>query len=142
MPLLLTDEQTMLRETARGFIAENAQVEHMRKLRDANDQMGFSRDLWKRFAELGFIGILIPESEGGIGLGAVEAGIVLEAIGYNLTPSPFLATAVGAVEALKAGSAAQRDQWFPALLAGDAIAALAIEEGAKHRPANVALSAK
>ena len=142
MPLLLTDEQTMLRDTARGFIADNASLQHLRKLRDTNDPTGFSRDLWKQFSELGFTGILIPEAEGGLGLGAVEAGIVLEAIGYNLSSSPFLATAVGGVEALKAGSAVQRDQWFPAILGGDAIVALAIDEGTKHRPASIALKAE
>lgn len=142
MSLLLTDEQTMLRDTARGFIADNASVQHLRKLRDTNDPTGFSRDLWKQFSEIGFTGILIPETEDGLGLGAVEAGIVLEAIGYNLAPSPFLATAVGAVEALKAGSPAQRSRWFPEILAGDAIVALAIDEGTKHRPASIALKAE
>jgi alkylation response protein AidB-like acyl-CoA dehydrogenase len=142
MPLLLTDEQTMLRDTARGFIADNASLRQLRKLRDDNDTTGFSWGLWKQFSEIGFTGILIPESEGGLGLGAVEVGIVLEAIGYNLSLSPFLATAVGAVEALKAGSAAQRNQWFPAILGGDAIVTLAIDEGTKHRPASIALKAE
>jgi alkylation response protein AidB-like acyl-CoA dehydrogenase len=131
MPLYLNDEQTMLRDTARDFVAEQAPVSHMRKLRDANDAAGFSRDLWKSFAEMGFTGILIGEDEGGLGLGHVDAGIVLEEIGRNLSPSPFLATAVAAVEALK--GSAQAGRWFPGILAGDTIAALAIDESAKHR---------
>jgi len=131
MPLYLNDEQTMLRDTARDFVAEHAPVSHMRKLRDANDAAGFSRDLWKSFAEMGFTGILIGENEGGLGLGHVDAGIVLEEIGRNLSPSPFLATAVAAVEALK--GSAQAGRWFPGILAGDTVAALAIDEGAKHR---------
>jgi alkylation response protein AidB-like acyl-CoA dehydrogenase len=131
MPLYLNDEQTMLRDTARDFIAEQAPVSHMRKLRDANDAAGFSRDLWKSFAEMGFTGILIGEADGGLGLGHVDAGIVLEEIGRNLSPSPFLATAVAAVEALK--GSAQAGRWFPGILAGDTIAALALDEGAKHR---------
>jgi alkylation response protein AidB-like acyl-CoA dehydrogenase len=132
----------MLRDTARSFIADNASVEHLRRLRDASDPKGISLNLWKQFSEIGFTGILIPETEGGLGLGAVEAGIVLEAIGYNLTPSPFLSTAVGAVEALKAGSKTQRNQWFPAILGGDAIVALAIEEATKHRPTNISMTAE
>ncbi|MEO7691306.1 MAG: acyl-CoA dehydrogenase [Sphingomonas sp.] len=131
MPLYLNDEQTMLRDTARDFVGEQAPVSHMRKLRDANDAAGFSRDLWKSFAEMGFTGILIGEADGGLGLGHVDAGIVLEEIGRNLSPSPFLATAVAAVEALK--GSAQAGRWFPGILAGDTIAALAIDEGAKHR---------
>ncbi|MDB5704910.1 MAG: acyl-CoA dehydrogenase, partial [Sphingomonas bacterium] len=131
MPLYLNDEQTMLRDTTRDFVAEHAPVSHMRKLRDANDATGFSRDLWKSFAEMGFTGILIGEDDGGLGLGHVDAGIVLEEIGRNLSPSPFLATAVAAVEALK--GSAQAGRWFPGIIAGETVAALAIDEGAKHR---------
>jgi alkylation response protein AidB-like acyl-CoA dehydrogenase len=131
MPLYLNDEQSMLRDTAREFIAEHAPVAHLRKLRDANDTTGFSRDLWKQFAEMGLNGVLIPEDLGGLGLGHVEAGVVLEEIGRNLSPSPFLATAVAAVEALK--GAVQAERWFPGIIAGETVAALAIDEVAKHR---------
>lgn len=130
MPLYLNDEQTMLRDAAQQFVAEAGPVSHMRALRDANDATGFSRALWKQFAEMGFTGILIPEADGGLGLGHVEAGVVLEEIGRNLTPSPFLTTAVTAVAALK-GTAA-RDRWLPGILAGETVAALAIDERAKH----------
>ena len=133
MPLYLTEDQTMLRDTAKPFIADAAPVKHLRGLRDANDETGFSRDLWKQFAEMGFTGILVPEANGGMGMGHVEAGIVLEEVGRNLTPSPFLTTAVAAVEALKA-SGRLSEEWLPRIAAGDAIVALAIDEGAKHHP--------
>jgi alkylation response protein AidB-like acyl-CoA dehydrogenase len=133
MPLYLNDEQTMLRDTAKDFVAEHAPVSHMRALRDSKDAAGFSRDLWKQFAEMGFTGILIGEDQGGLGLGHVEAGIVLEEIGRNLSPSPFLTTAIAAVEALKGTPHAAR--WFPGILGGETIAALAIDEAAKHRDA-------
>jgi alkylation response protein AidB-like acyl-CoA dehydrogenase len=139
MPLYLNDDQTMLRDTAKDFVASEAPVAHMRGLRDANDATGFSRPLWKQFAEMGFTGILIPEADGGLGLGHVEAGVVLEEIGRNLSPSPFLATAVAAVEALKGSAAAQR--WYPGILAGDTVAALAIDERAKHN-GKIAMQAK
>jgi len=141
MPLYHTDDQAMLKDTARPFIAESAPVAQLRKLRDTADATGFSRDLWKQFAEMGFTGMLVPEDKGGLGLGHVEAGIVLEEIGRNLTPSPFLATAVAAVAALKAGGATLGQQWLPRIATGDAIVALAIDEGAKHRPAAIALAA-
>lgn len=131
MPLFLNEDQTMLRDTARDFVADSAPVSHMRKLRDDNDQTGFSRNLWKQFADMGFTGILIDEAQGGLGLGHVEAGLVLEEIGRNLSPSPFLQTAVAAVEAMKGTPHAER--WFPGILAGETVAALAIDEGAKHR---------
>jgi alkylation response protein AidB-like acyl-CoA dehydrogenase len=131
MPLYLTDDQTMLKDTIRNFVADAAPVSHMRGLRDADDPTGFSRDLWKQFAEMGFAGVLIGEEQGGLGMGHVEAGIVLEEIGRNLSPSPFLSTAVAAVEALKGSALAER--WFPGIVAGNTVAALAIDEGAKHR---------
>jgi alkylation response protein AidB-like acyl-CoA dehydrogenase len=142
MPLYHTDDQAMLKDSAAPFIAEHAPVKHLRGLRDTSDATGFSRDLWKQFAEMGFTGILVPEEHGGLGLGHVEAGIILEEIGRNLTPSPFLTTAVAAVEALKAGGANLRDQWLPKIVNGDAIIGLAIDEGAKHRPAATALTAQ
>ncbi|MBB3346705.1 acyl-CoA dehydrogenase family protein [Sphingomonas sp. BK069] len=139
MPLYLNDEQMMLRDTAKEFVAEHAPVSHLRSLRDSNDPLGFSPDLWKQFAELGFTGILIGEDQGGLGLGHVEAGVVLEEIGRNLSPSPFLTTAVAAVEALR--GSAQAARWYPGILAGETVAALAIDEGAKHRD-RVALRAE
>jgi alkylation response protein AidB-like acyl-CoA dehydrogenase len=75
-----------------------------------------------------------------MGLGHVEAGIVLEEIGRNLTPSPFLTTAVAAVEALH-GSAA-RERWLPGILAGETVAALALDEGPKHDPEGIAMRAE
>ena len=142
MALFLNDEQSMLRDTARGFVADAAPVRHMRALRDGGDATGFDRTLWRQFADMGFTGVLVAEADGGLGLGHVEAGIICEEIGRNLTPSPFLATAVGAVSALSAGSADQRARWLPDILAGKAVAALAFDEGAKHRPAHVALKAE
>ena len=142
MPLYHTEDQAMLKDSVAPFLAEQAPVKHLRNLRDSKDATGFSRDLWKQFAEMGLNGILIPESEGGLGLGHVEAGIVLEEIGRNLTPSPFLTTAVAAVEALKAGSAEMRAAWFPKIVSGEAVIGLAIDESSKHRPAATALVAE
>ena len=130
MPLYLNDDQTMLRDTARDFVADKAPVSHLRGLRDANDPTGFSRDLWREFAEMGFTGMLLDEEHGGLALGHVEAGVVLEEIGRNLTPSPFLSTAVAAVAALQGTGQAERR--LPGIATGDTIAALAIDERAKH----------
>ena len=130
MPLYLNDDQTMLRDTARDFVADKAPVSHLRGLRDANDPTGFSRDLWREFAEMGFTGMLVDEEHGGLALGHVEAGVVLEEIGRNLTPSPFLSTAVAAVAALQGTGQAERR--LPGIATGDTIAALAIDERAKH----------
>jgi alkylation response protein AidB-like acyl-CoA dehydrogenase len=141
MPLYLTDDQTMLRDTARGFMAgEGAIATQLRHWRDTGCKDGFGHDLWKQFGEMGFNGILIDEADGGLGLGHVEAGIVLEEIGRNLTPSPFLTSAIAFVTALKGTAHAAR--WFPGIIAGETIAALAIDEGAKHRPEGIAMRAE
>ena len=135
MALVLNEEQTMLRDSARGLIGDKAPVSHLRHLRDTQDETGFSRDLWKTFAEMGFSGLLVPEEFGGSGLGCVEAGVVMEEIGRNLMPSPFLATSVLAASALaQGGSAAQKSEHLPKVADGSLLAALAIDEGAKHRP--------
>jgi alkylation response protein AidB-like acyl-CoA dehydrogenase len=140
MPLYLTDDQTMLRDTARAFMAEEGAIAtQLRHWRAINCKDGFGHGLWKQFAELGFTGILIDEADGGLGLGQVEAGIVLEEIGRNLTPSPFLMSAVAFVAAVKGTPHGRR--WFPGILAGETVAALAIDEGAKHRPEAIAMRA-
>jgi alkylation response protein AidB-like acyl-CoA dehydrogenase len=130
MPLYLDDDQVMLRDMAKEFVADHAPVGHLRQLRDADDAIGFSRDVWKRFAEMGLTGVMIGTEYGGSGLGNVEAGVVLEEIGRNLSPSPFLSTAVAAVAALEGTRHA--DRWFPGIVAGETVAAIAIDEGPKH----------
>ncbi|MGC1301290.1 MAG: acyl-CoA dehydrogenase family protein [Caulobacteraceae bacterium] len=142
MPLFLSDEQAMLLDTARPFMAEQAPVAHMRALRDAKDPTGFSPKLWKQFAEMGFTGVLVDEAHGGMGLGHVEAGIVLEEIGRNLTSSPFLSTSIGAVTALAGAQSDQRERWLPGITAGDIVAALAIDEATRHNPARTAMTAE
>ena len=135
MPLILTEEQTMLRDSARDFLAEQAPVSQLRALRDSADADGFSRALWSRFAEMGFTGVLVPESNGGLGLGHVEAGVVMDRIGHQLCASPLLASGLVAVTALRqAGSQAQQQHWLPLLASGKAIATLAVDEGVKHKP--------
>jgi alkylation response protein AidB-like acyl-CoA dehydrogenase len=142
MALVLTEEQSMLRDSARGLISDKAPVSHLRQLRDAKDATGFSRDLWKAFAEMGFAGLLVPENFGGSGLGCVEAGVVMEEIGRTLMPSPFLSTAVLAASALsRGGSEAQKAAHLPKISDGSLLAAFAIDEGAKHRPLQTKLQA-
>src|SRR4051812_7243264 len=142
MALVLTEEQSMLRDSARGLIGDKAPLSHLRQLRDSKDATGFSRDLWRAFAEMGFSGLLVPETFGGSGLGCVEAGVVMEEIGRTLMPSPLLSTAVLAASALsRGGSAAQKSEHLPKIADGSLLAALAVDEGAKHRPLQTKLQA-
>lgn len=141
MAMIYNEDQSMLRDSAHDFMKSEAPVAHFRKYRDMDCKDGFGHGLWKQFAEMGFTGILIPEADGGLGMGHIEAGIVLEEIGRNLSPSPFLSTSVVAVEALKAADKAMRDRWFPGILAGETVIGIALEEGKKHHPEKIALSA-
>ncbi|KQY88060.1 acyl-CoA dehydrogenase family protein [Brevundimonas sp. Root608] len=142
MPLILTEEQAMLKAAADGFLNEHAPIAHLRKLRDSRDADGVSRDLWRAFGEMGFAGVLISEDHGGSGLGAVEAGVLAEALGRTLTPSPFLGTGVLSATVLKGGSAEQQAAWLPRIAAGEAIVSLAVDEGPKHAPARIATTAQ
>ncbi|MEO6433796.1 MAG: acyl-CoA dehydrogenase family protein [Sphingomicrobium sp.] len=138
---LLTDDQKMLQDSAAGFLAgEGGPTKQLRHWRDTGCSDGFGNALWARFGELGLSAVAIPESHGGLGLGAVEGALILEEIGRNLTPSPFLMTAIVAARAL-AGTA-QADAWFPRVLAGDAILSLAVDDGPHHAPDAIELRAE
>ncbi len=139
MPLL-TDDQRMLQDTAAAFLAEEGgPAKQLRHWRDSGCKDGFGHDLWNRFAELGLTGICISDKQRGLGLGMVEAALVLEQIGRNLTPSPFLTTAVAGAKALEGTSAG--DEWLPKVVAGDSVLAIAVDEGRHHAPLDTAMRA-
>ncbi|MCK5748158.1 MAG: acyl-CoA dehydrogenase family protein, partial [Oricola sp.] len=143
MPLVLTEEQEMLRESAHGFLEQKAPVSALRKLRDTNDPDGFDRGLWKEMAEMGWAGILIDEEHGGADFGFVGAGVLAEEMGRTLTASPFLSTSILAATALKKlGSDAQKQANLPKIAAGEALYALAVDETRKHGPAKTAMKAE
>jgi len=138
---LLSDDQKMLQETAASFLGQEGSIaKQLRHWRGIGCKDGFGHELWKQFGELGLNGICIPESHGGLGLGATEAALLLEEIGRNLTPSPFLATAVAGARAIE--GTAHGDRWFPGILSGEAVLALAVDEGPRHSPERTALEAK
>jgi len=142
MALVLNEEQGMLRDSVHAFLSERAPLTQLRKLRDGRDAAGFDRQLWRQFAEQGYSATLVPEAHGGLGLGVVEAGIIGEALGRTLAPSPFLSTAVLAARALaRTGSQAQQERLLPAIAAAETVIALAVDEASKHNPAAIATMA-
>src|SRR6185312_3369877 len=143
MPLTLTSEQQLLRDNASQFIRENAPVGHLRGLRDRNDATGFSRELWHDMAELGWVGSFVPERLGGLGLGYTEVGLVLEACGRTLAPTPFLSSVLlGAGVLMEAGDSALQRELLPPLAAGKLLLALAFEEGPRFAPHRVSARAE
>ena len=141
MPLILTDDQQMIRDSAEGFFKDEAPVSQHRNLRDSKDAAGFSRDVWAKMAEMGFAGVLVPEAHGGAEMGHVAAGIILEAMGKNLSAAPMLSTAVLGATALKQGTAEQQAKYLPLIAQGAHLLALAADEAARHKPNHVATTA-
>ncbi len=141
MPLILTDDQMMIRDSAEGFFKDEAPVSQHRALRDAKDPAGFSRDVWGKMAEMGFAGVLVPEAHGGADMGHVAAGIIMEAMGKNLSAAPMLSTAVLGATALKHGTPEQQAKYLPLIAKGAHLLALAADEAARHKPAHVATTA-
>ncbi|MEP1230596.1 MAG: acyl-CoA dehydrogenase family protein [Litorimonas sp.] len=141
MALVLNEDEIMLRDSAAGFFKDKAPIKAMRELRDNNDETGFDRKLWSEMADMGFAGIVIDEDHGGVDMGFMAAGLVAEQIGRNLTASPFFSTSILAATALREnGTPEQKANWLPKIAGGQAIMALAIDEGSKHNP--LAISAR
>ena len=129
MRLALTEDQELIAKTARDFVAERSPVTRMRALRDAGEPPGYSVPLWKEMAELGWQGIAFPEEFGGAGLGFAELVLVLEALGGNLAPEPFLSNVLlGGQALLLGGSEAQQSAWLPSVVNGEKTVALAYQE--------------
>ncbi|MBC7520808.1 MAG: acyl-CoA dehydrogenase family protein, partial [Sandarakinorhabdus sp.] len=142
MALVLTDDQKMIRDSADGFFKTEAPVAQHRRLRDTADATGFDRDTWAKMAEMGFAGVLVPEEHGGAGFGHVAAGLIMEALGRNLSAAPMLGTAVlGATALVAGGTADQQAKYLPLIAGGKRLFALAADEAARHAPAFIETTA-
>jgi alkylation response protein AidB-like acyl-CoA dehydrogenase len=141
MELTFSQEQQMLRDTVRGMLAAQSPIEVVRKMED--DPVGYPADLWKKLAELGLLGLTLPERYGGAELTTLEAAILYEEMGRALAPSPHFVSAVMSAGVLAAaGSQAQRDEWLPRIVSGEAIITPAwLEPQGGYGPAGVRLTA-
>jgi alkylation response protein AidB-like acyl-CoA dehydrogenase len=133
-----SDEQKQMRDEARKFLAEKCSPKAVRAVLNGNAT--YDEDLWKGLAEMGFLGVAIPEQFGGAGAGHLELCVIAEEIGRTLAPVPFSSTVYLAVEALLiAGSDAQKQRWLPSIAAGRTIGTLALFEGKGNQsPAAIA----
>lgn len=127
MDFSFTEEQTLLRDTVRKFVAGEYDFETRRKV--ARSEAGWRPDVWKQFGELGLLGATVPEEFGGLGGGPVETMIIMEEFGRGLVIEPYLQSAVICANALKhGGSKTQKEQWLPSIASGEAIIAFAYAE--------------
>src|SRR5450432_274667 len=123
-----SDDQKQLRDEARKFLAGKCPPKAVREVLDG--KAAYDKDLWKGLAEMGFLGVAIPEEFGGAGAGHLELCVIAEEMGRALAPVPFSSTVYLAAEALLiAGSAAQKQKWLPKIASGEAIGTLALFEG-------------
>jgi alkylation response protein AidB-like acyl-CoA dehydrogenase len=123
-----SDEQKQLRDEARKFLTEKCPPKAVRAVLDG--KAPYDRELWQGLAEMGFLGVAIPESYGGAGAGHLELCVIAEEMGRALAPVPFSSTVYLAAEALLlAGSEAQKQKWLPRIAKGEAIGTLAQFEG-------------
>lgn len=127
MDLTPSDEQRLLRESADRFVSETYTADRRRKI--ASEPLGFSIDLWKQFAELGWLALPIAEAHGGLGGGAIEIGILMEAFGRGLVSEPYLSTVViGASLIAECGTEAQKQALLPKVADGSLVLAFAHSE--------------
>ena len=129
--MIAPEDEALLRDAARGFLATHAPVDALRRLRDEGGT--WDRALWREMAAMGWAGVLVPEAQGGTDMGHRAAGVLAEEMGRTLAASPWLATAVMAATALRAADGAAEER-LAAIADGSLTYALAIDEGPRHDP--------
>jgi len=140
MALVLSEEQQMLRDSARTYVQEVSPVGALRNLRDSGDE--WSPDLWSGMAEMGWTGIAIAEDFGGLEFGYVGAGLVLEECGRTLAASPLMSSSFVCASLLEAvGSEAQKESLLAAIASGETILTLALSESDRFNPSRIATTA-
>jgi alkylation response protein AidB-like acyl-CoA dehydrogenase len=139
MAMILNEEQTMLKDSARDFCASNAPISQMRELRDTESADGFDQTTWSSMVELGWAAIPWAEEHGGLAFGYKGLGVVTEESGRTLVASPLFASVwVGGTLLSQGGSEAQKSEFLPRVADGDLKLALALEESHRHNPHNIA----
>ena len=143
MALLFNEEQQYLKDTAKDFVQKNAPINHFRELRDSEDETGYSKELWKQMAELGWAGILISEEYGGSDFGMMGMGGILEETGRCLVPSHLFSTSLlGASLIELGGKADQKKDLLTKIAKGELTTAFALEEGSRHAPYHISTTAE
>ena len=127
MDFNLSEEQEMLRTSARDFLETRCPKSYVREME--TDERGYSPELWREMAGLGWMGLAFPESVGGSGMGFLEMAVLIEEMGRACLPGPFFATVVLAgLTILDAGSEKQQQRILPGIASGDKLATLALAE--------------
>ena len=140
---VLSEEQSIIRDQAKSWVSEEAPVTAFRAVRDSGDEICLDKKTWQDMVNLGWSGILVPESYGGADLGFLTFGLVQEELGRQLTASPLLMSGLVGASALTLGAnESQRQQWLPAIVSGEAVFTLAVDESPRHQPQQVQTQAQ
>lgn len=143
MPMILNEDQNILKDTAKEFCTDNTPISQLRKLRDEESTDGFDRDTWQSMTQLGWAGIPFPEEVGGLGFGYKGLGVVTEELGRNLAASPLFASVwVGGTILNLGGNDAQKRELLTKVASGELLLALALEESHRHNPYGIATTAE
>jgi alkylation response protein AidB-like acyl-CoA dehydrogenase len=136
-----SDEQKALGDQLRRFLSDKSSPTALRRILDGPEP--FDRELWRNLADMGYLGVVIPEQYGGLGLSYLELCVIAEELGRSLAPTPFSSSVYLATEfLLAAGSEAQRLAWLPRLASGQSIGTFAVaEQAGAVRPGTIRLSA-
>jgi alkylation response protein AidB-like acyl-CoA dehydrogenase len=137
----LSDDQTALQSAVRDLIAGAAGLDVVRSVVDDPDGDGDPPGLWARIAEQGWPAILVPEEHDGLGLGLLDAAVVVRCLGAGVVPSPLLPTLLGVEALVRAGSPEQRKAWLPRVAAGDVRLSVALPGSASGTGVTVTASA-
>ena len=141
MDLGLTEEQQMLRDFARDFLEKECPESYVRDMEE--DERGFSLEVWRKLAEQGWTGLIVPDTYGGVGMGYLDLIVLAEEFGRALTPGPFLPNCVATIALLEAASEAQKQEHLPHIAVGDQIWTLAFTEpSARYDAEGVQLTAR
>ena len=140
MDLGLSEEQELLRNSAREFLEKECPEEHVRAMEE--DEKGYSPALWKKMADLGWQGLMIPEAQGGAGFSFLDLCVLVEEFGRALVPGPFIPNQVAAIQIMLGGNDAQKAKYLPKIADGSAIHTYALTEASgRWDPAGVEMKA-
>lgn len=136
MPLILNEEETLLKSSAKELFKQRGSIEtNLRRLRDTQDDIGFDKDLWDEIAAYGWTALVVPEAYFGLDFGYVGLGQILEESGRTLTPTPLISTVLLSTTAINlAGNDSQKKNWLTQISEGKLVVAFANEEGRHHHP--------
>lgn len=127
MNLTLSEEQEMLRKTARDFLLDRCSKKFVKEMEES--ETGYSRELWQEMAKLGWTGLAFPSKYGGGDMTFVDLAVLLEEMGRACLPSPFFSTVVlGGLPILDFGREDQKQQYLPHLISGEKLFTLALTE--------------